>query len=142
MYFIDKDVELEWRAPIAMIVDDDNDLTYLLENILRTRNIEVMSVHSLHDARECLASSRPDVIFLDNSFPYGLGLYFITSIKSKGYDIQIIMMTSDTSAWVRRKAMEEGAHYFLEKPFNKKIIDQILDQVHLNDGDHRAPNSK
>jgi DNA-binding NtrC family response regulator len=121
-----------------MIVDDDDDLTYLLENILKTRNIEVMSVHSLRDARECLASSRPDMIFLDNSFPDGMGLNFISSIKSKGDDIQIIMMTSDASAWVRRKAMEEGAHYFLEKPFNKKIIDQLLDRVHLNNGDHRT----
>jgi DNA-binding NtrC family response regulator len=112
-----------------MIVDDDDDLTYLLENILKTRNMEVMSVHSLHDARECLASSKPDVIFLDNSFPDGIGVNFIGNIRSTGDDIQIIMMTSDTSAWVRKKAMEEGAHYFLEKPFSRKTIDQLLDQV-------------
>ena len=129
MFYCDKHDELKSHAPIAMIVDDDDDLTYLLENILKTRNMEVMSVHSLHDARECLASSKPDVIFLDNSFPDGIGVNFIGNIRSTGDDIQIIMMTSDTSAWVRKKAMEEGAHYFLEKPFSRKTIDQLLDQV-------------
>jgi DNA-binding NtrC family response regulator len=115
-----------------MIVDDDDDLTYLLENILKTRNIEVLSMHSLRDARECLACTKPDVIFLDNSFPDGIGVNFIGNIKSTGDDIQIIMMTSDTSAWVRKRAMEEGAHYFLEKPFSRQTIDELLDQVHLN----------
>src|SRR5262245_48197523 len=121
-----------------MIVDDDDDLTYLLENMLKTRNIKVLSAHSLHDARECLATARPDVIFLDNSFPDGIGVNFIGNIKSKSNDIQIIMMTSDTSAWVRKRAMEEGAHYFLEKPFTKKTIDQLLDQVKLNKNHHSA----
>jgi len=128
--------ELKWHAPIAMIVDDDDDLTYLLENILKTRNIKVLSAHSLRDARECLASSTPDVVFLDNSFPDGIGVNFIGNIKSTGNNIQIIMMTSDTSAWVRKRAMEEGAHYFLEKPFSKTTIDQLLDQVNLHNTDH------
>jgi DNA-binding NtrC family response regulator len=136
----DKHEELKWHDPIAMIVDDDDDLTYLLENILKTRNIKVLSAHSLRDARECLASSTPDVVFLDNSFPDGIGVNFIGNIKSTGNNIQIVMMTSDTSAWVRKRAMEEGAHYFLQKPFNKTTIDQLLDEVNLNNTDHLAQN--
>jgi len=140
--YCDKHDDLKYHAPIAMIVDDDDDLTFLLENILKTRNMEVMSVHNLHDARECLASSKPDVIFLDNSFPDGIGVNFIGNIRSTGDDIQIIMMTSDTSAWVRKKAMEEGAHYFLEKPFSKKTIDQLLDQVPMHNTRYQPPGSE
>jgi len=47
-------------------------------------------------------------------------------------------MTSDPSALVRKKAMEEGAHYFLEKPFSKTTINQLLDQVNLNKSDDSA----
>jgi len=130
--------KMEWRAPIAMIIDDDDDLTYLLENILKTRNINVLSVHSLHEAQDCLAYSKPNVVFLDNSFPDGVGLNFIGNIKSKWDDTPIIMMTSDPSAMVKKRAMEEGAHYFLEKPFSKTTIDQLLDQVNLINTDHSA----
>ena len=121
------------RIQTAMIIDDDDDLTYLLENILKTRKMNVLSVHSLHDAEDCLAHSKPNVIFLDNSFPDGIGVNFISSIKSTGNDIQIIMMTSDPSSWVREKAMEEGAHYFLEKPFSTTTINDVLDQLKLKE---------
>ena len=118
-------------AKTAMIIDDDEDLGRLLIPMLEARKILTLPVYSLHEAEEYLSYMRPTIIFLDNSFPDGLGVDFIGSIKSKDKDIQIIMMTSDTSAWLRKKAMEEGAHYFLEKPFNKITIDQILDQVNL-----------
>ena len=119
------------RAQTAMIIDDDGDLTYLLENILKTRKMNVMSVHSLHEAENCLAQSKPNVIFLDNGFPDGMGVNFISSIKSTGNDIQIIMMTSDPSAWIKEKAMKEGAHYFIEKPFSRTTIDHVLDQLNM-----------
>ena len=93
--------------------------------------MNVLSVHSLHEAKNCLADAKPNVIFLDNSFPDGIGVNFISNIKSTGNDIQIIMMTSDPSAWVKEKAMKEGAHYFLEKPFSRTTIDQVLDQLNL-----------
>ena len=124
-----KGYKMEWQNAIAMIADDDDDLTYLLENILRNRQIKVLPVHSLHDALECLALSKPNLVFLDNSFPYGIGVNFIGNIKSTGRDIQIIMMSSDSSAIAKKKAMAEGAHYFLEKPFSKTTIDHLLDQV-------------
>ena len=78
-----------------------------------------------------LHNSKPNVIFLDNRFPDGIGVNFISNIKSTGNDIQIIMMTSDSSAWIRKKAMEEGAQYFLEKPFSRTTIDHVLDQLNL-----------
>ncbi len=93
--------------------------------------MNVLSVHSLHEAENCLAHSKPNVIFLDNCFPDGIGVNFISNIKSTGDDIQIIMMTSDPSAWIKEKAMEEGAHYFIEKPFSRTTIDQVLDQMTL-----------
>jgi DNA-binding response OmpR family regulator len=103
---------MEWRAPIAMIIDDDDDLTYLLENILKTRNINVLSVHSLHEAQDCLTYSKPNVVFLDNSFPDGIGLNFIGNIKSTWNDTPIIMMTSDPSALVRKKQWRKGPIIF------------------------------
>jgi DNA-binding NtrC family response regulator len=126
----------------AMIIDDDDDLTYLLENILKTRKMNVLSVHSLHDAENCLAHSKPNLIFLDNSFPDGIGVNFISNIKSTGNDIQIIMMTSDSSAWVREKAMEEGAHYFLEKPFSKTTIYHVLDELNQKEAGPRKRKGK
>ena len=115
----------------AMIIDDDIDLTALLENILKGRKIHVLSVHTLHEAEECLSYLKPTVIFLDNSFPDGLGVNFIRNIKSSDEEIKIIMMTADTSSWIKEKAIEEGINYFLKKPFSRRAIDVVLDKLNF-----------
>jgi two-component system, OmpR family, response regulator len=115
----------------AMIIDDDADLACLLENILKDRKIHVLSVHTLQEAEECLTYLKPTVIFLDNSFPDGLGVNFIRNIKSSDEGIKIIMMTADTSLWIREKAIDEGVNYFLKKPFSRKSIDIVLDKLNF-----------
>ena len=115
----------------AMIIDDDDDLGHLLSAILETRKIHVMIINTLDEAEEYLDYLKPTVIFLDNNFPGGLGINFIRKIKSVDDDIKIIMMTADPSTWIREKAVEEGIHYFLRKPFSKKAIDHVLDKLNF-----------
>ena len=115
----------------AMVIDDDVDLACLLENILKDRKIHVLSVHTLEEAENCLAYLKPTVIFLDNSFPDGLGINFIRNIKSSDEEIKIIMMTADSSLWIREKAIEEGINYFLRKPFSRRSIDVVLDKLNF-----------
>jgi DNA-binding response OmpR family regulator len=112
-----------------MIIDDDADLSQLLSNILTTRKIHVLTVQTLEEADGYLRYLKPSVIFLDNSFPEGLGINFIRNIKLADAGIKIIMMTADTSLWIKQRAFAEGINYFLEKPFNKKIINGVLDKL-------------
>ncbi|HMK26222.1 MAG TPA: response regulator [Chitinophagaceae bacterium] len=115
----------------AMIIDDDADLGQVLATILETRKIHALTVQTLWEAEEYLAYMKPSVIFLDNSFPEGLGINFIRNIKSADTGIKIIMMTADTSLWIRQKALDEGISYFLEKPFSKEIIHGVLDKLKM-----------
>jgi DNA-binding NtrC family response regulator len=115
----------------AMIIDDDEDLAQLLTTILEFRKIHTMAIHSLPEAEECLAYLKPTVIFLDNSFPEGLGVNFISTIRSTDEEIKIIMMTADSDSWIEEKASEEGVNYFLRKPFSTQIINGVLDKLNF-----------
>jgi two-component system OmpR family response regulator len=119
------------KIQTAMIIDDDADLGELLTEMLEARKIHVLTAHSLMEAEEYLLHMKPKVIFLDNSFPEGLGINFIHSILSADSDIKIVMMTADSANWIREKAMDEGVSYFLQKPFTKKIIDNTLDKLNF-----------
>jgi len=130
-----KDLSMGMPVQTAMIIDDDADLTCLLENILKDRKIHVLSVHSLEEAEDYLTYLKPTVIFLDNSFPDGLGVNFIRNIKSSDEEIKIIMMTADTSLWIKEKAIEEGISFFLRKPFSRKTIDVVLDKLNFRKSD-------
>ena len=115
----------------AMIIDDDVDLSEILAIMLEERKIHTLCVHSLSEAEECLCSMKPTVIFLDNSFPEGLGVNFIQTIKSSDDEIMIIMMTADSATWIEEKAHKEGINYFLKKPFSKQLIDIVLDKLNF-----------
>lgn len=113
----------------AMIIDDDPDLGALLISTLEKRKIYSMAVQSLPEAAEYLTYMKPTVIFLDNSFPEGLGVNFIQKIKSTDDEIKVIMMTADADTWLEEKAMKEGAEYFIRKPFSNQLINSILDKL-------------
>jgi DNA-binding NtrC family response regulator len=117
------------QVQTAMIIDDDQDLIELLTPILEERKIYTLSAHTLSEAEEYLSFLKPTLIFLDNSFPEGLGVNFIKHIKSADDEIKIIMMTGDNAKWIEEKAIDEGANYFIHKPFNRQLIFKALDQV-------------
>ena len=118
-------------AKTAMIIDDDEDLSHLLMSMLEARKILALEVHTLHEAEEYLSYMKPNVVFLDNSFPEGLGINFIRNIHLADEEIKIIMMTADSAKWIEEKAKAEGITYFIRKPFDKEVIDTILDKLEL-----------
>ena len=115
----------------AMIIDDDIDLGNVLSMILENRKIHAMAVHSLPEAEECLAYLKPSVVFLDNSFPEGLGVNFIRYIKLADNEIKIVMITADSNSWIEKKANEEGVNYFVKKPFSTETINRVLDELNF-----------
>jgi DNA-binding response OmpR family regulator len=117
------------RIKTAMIIDDDVDLTNILGTMLEKRKMQVMKIHSLEEAVDYLTYLKPNVIFLDNSFPEGLGVNFISEIRKADSDIKIIMMTADAAAWIEKKAIEQGVDGFLKKPFNTQLIEKALDKL-------------
>ena len=120
------------KVQTAMIIDDDEDLGQLLTSLLEERKIHVLTVHTLTEAEKFLVYLKPTVIFLDNSFPDGLGINFIKNIRSADEEIKIIMMTGDNANWIEEKAKDEGVNFFLKKPFNKKVIDGALDKLNVS----------
>lgn len=115
----------------AMIIDDDPDLGLLMMSTLEKRKIHCMAVHSLPEAAEYLTYLKPTIIFLDNSFPEGLGINFIQDIRSADKEIKIIMMTADGEKWIEEKALEEGVVGFLKKPFSPQTLNKILDKLNF-----------
>ena len=119
------------KVQTAMVIDDDHDLTYNLSTILEARKIYTLEVHSLNEAEEYLHFLKPTIIFLDNSFPEGLGVNFIRNIKSADETIKIVMMTADADKWVEEKATAENINYFIKKPFSRQLINGVLDKLNM-----------
>jgi|ERR1051326_1632601 two-component system OmpR family response regulator len=112
-------------AQKILIIEDEGEMCLVLNILLKDQDIELDHVQNLSSAEEYLSRVQPSIIILDNKLPDGYGVDFISYIKRKYPSIKIIMITGfDASA--RDVALENGADFFLEKPFTKgQLVEEI-----------------
>jgi two-component system OmpR family response regulator len=57
----------------VLIIDDETDFCLLMKNYFSRKNYEVYIYHTLEEGMRNLEKINPDIIFLDNNLPDGLG---------------------------------------------------------------------
>jgi two-component system, OmpR family, response regulator len=113
----------------ALIIDDEIDICYLLSGILRNKNVLPAYVNSIREAKKALEDLDPEIIFLDNHLPDGMGVDFIDYIKKNHPATKIAMITAYDTAADKSNALSKGADIFIPKPFSRDIINQSVDQL-------------
>jgi DNA-binding response OmpR family regulator len=113
----------------VLIVDDEKDICFLLNSILKQKDIQSSLASSLAEADKYMETATPSVIFLDNHLPDGLGLEHIRKLKDRNPASKIVMITAHDNASDREKAYREGADFFISKPFTKDIIYKTIEQL-------------
>ncbi|MGC4036615.1 MAG: response regulator [Chitinophagaceae bacterium] len=63
---------MEHRKKV-LIIDDEVDFCFLLKTYLSKKNYDIMFAYTLKDGMQLLKSEIPDIVFLDNNLPDGLG---------------------------------------------------------------------
>ena len=115
--------------PKILIIDDEVDICYLLSNILRSKNLEVNYVNSLKEATVFLLSQHPQIIFLDNHLPDGLGINYIKRLKENNPGTMVVMITAFDNHSEKSTAFNNGADTFICKPFTRELIYQTVDDL-------------
>ena len=110
-------------------MEDDLDICYLLTGILKKKKLVSQYVNNLADAEKVLMQDIPDIAILDNHLPDGLGMDFISFIKTKYPGIKIIMITAHDTLKDHNNAINKGADYFLGKPFTLESMNETLDKL-------------
>ena len=113
----------------ALIIDDENDICYLLSRLLNQKNLETSYVNNLSDATTALKKNNQEIIFLDNNLPDGLGVNFLKYIKSNYPDSKIVMITAQDMNIEKQRAFKAGADYFISKPFSRATIYKTVDEL-------------
>lgn len=107
--------------PTLLIVEDEKDLSKLLEiNLLN----EGYSVHTLSDGRQVLPyviEHSPNLIVLDVMLPGLSGIEVCKAVKEV-IDIPILMVTAKSEEEDVVKGLNSGADDYVTKPFSLKIV--------------------
>ena len=111
----------------VLIIDDENDLCFLLQTICRQRGLKTQIANNLEKATTELREN-PDIIFLDNNLPDGFGLEFIHTIREHTKDSFVVMMTAQSSDSFQKEVFQSGINYFLVKPFDISSVINLIDK--------------
>ena len=116
-------------AKRVLIIDDETDICLLLSGLLRRLGYQPTCAHFIQEGRQCLSSQQFDAIFLDLNLPDGLGFDLLPAIKQDQADAKIIMISAFDGQAERRRATEQGADYFIGKPFTRRSVEMALQTI-------------
>lgn len=91
------------------------------------------------EAVRCICTLLPDVVILDFSLASGNGLGVLRRIRMQPISIRVIVLTNDAYPQYRKKCMDAGADYFLDKSRDIEALGNLLDK--LADGSDLQPDA-
>lgn len=110
-----------------LIVEDDENLRFLVVHRLKTEGYEVSEVGDGEAAVRKILSDRPDIVLLDWMLPGKQGAEVCEDVRKHGFDNMIIMMTAKAQDVDKIDAYNFGVSDYVTKPFNMDVLVAMLD---------------
>ncbi len=112
-----------------LLIDDNKINLKVLDNILNKYDFEIHSVTSGKEGIELVKNNKYDLIFIDYMMPEMDGIEVLNIIKTmKNFKAKFIMVTADAKEGSEEKFIEAGFDYYVAKPVDKKIINDIVNK--------------
>jgi CheY-like chemotaxis protein len=132
-------------APARILIVEDNPLNRLLiHDILELRGHEVIEAATVDEARDALASLRPDLLVLDVQIPGGGGEAIIREVRKRDdlSEMPIVAVTSLAMPGDRERLLGIGFQGYLSKPIDTRTfgaaIESFLKSENEGRGKHRV----
>ncbi|MBN1977507.1 MAG: response regulator [Anaerolineae bacterium] len=111
--------------PLALIVEDEYDLSFLLAQIVELAGYETEVIQSGDIALDRLSKVVPDLVLLDLNLPKVLGTEILRHIRSEQrlLGIHVIVVTAYKHL---AEAVYEQADHVLNKPFEFDQLNQLI----------------
>ncbi len=110
-----------------LIIDDDKDLCFLLNQFLCRKGYEVTVKYSGEEALDYLQHARPDLIICDLRLEDIDGITLLEKVKQKYSDLPVIIITGHSDIKTSALALKQGAFDYVVKPL---VTEQILLTIH------------
>ncbi len=110
-------------ATRILLVDDESGILDTLRILLRGNGYDVVAALSGREAIEMLPETSPDIVLTDIRMPGLTGLEVMAKAHELDPETAVILMTAQASLQTAVQAVNEGAYYYLQKPFaNEELL--------------------
>lgn len=105
-----------------LLVEDEKELSKALKAILESNRYSVDAVYDGEDAIYYMENSEYDAVILDIMMPKVDGITALKTVREKGIDVPIIMLTAKSEVDDKVLGLDSGANDYLTKPFSAKEL--------------------
>ncbi|PWK76435.1 two-component system response regulator MtrA [Mucilaginibacter oryzae] len=111
---------------IALVEDDEN-LRFLVAERLQSEGYKVLEADNGNDAETIILEEQPDIVLLDWMLPGKSGSEVCGNIRAKGFDKLIIMMTAKAQDVDKIEAYNFGVSDYVTKPYNMDVLVALIE---------------
>ncbi len=117
----------------ALVVDDAGISDKVSAAMLKRIGFEALSTRSSNEAIEMCRENFPDCILVGEKLSDTSGFNFLEELRKMpgGDKPQVIFCVGQHDALVIAKALHDGANEYLVKPFERKDLEEKLQEVGL-----------
>lgn len=101
---------------LVLIADDDSDFRLAVAEVLTAEGFAILTASTGRQVVDVALESKPDVVLLDHRMPEMSGMDACRSLRKRGYEGPVILMTAGEDIDAMSRAL--GTKYQLEKPFD------------------------
>jgi two-component system response regulator HydG len=102
----------------VLVVDDERAILDTVEILLRGEGFDAAVAQSGREALERFDELGPDIVLTDIRMPGLTGLDLLEAVRERDPEVPVILMTAQASLQSAVKAVNQGAFYYLQKPFS------------------------
>jgi DNA-binding NtrC family response regulator len=112
--------------PNVLVVDDESGILETLEILLRNEGFTPHVALGGKAGLEQIAALSPDIILTDVRMPQVTGVEILAAARAHDPLTPVILMTAQATLQTAMQAVNEGAFYYIQKPFRNDELLAIL----------------
>ena len=118
--------DLTSGGPSVLVVDDEAGILDSLRILLKNEGFTPHVALGGRQGLDQIAALSPDVVLSDIRMPSVGGLDILSAARQKDPDTPVILMTAQATLQSAMQAVNEGAYYYIQKPFRNDELLAIL----------------
>jgi DNA-binding NtrC family response regulator len=113
-------------SPTVLVVDDEAGILETLQILLRHEGFTPITALGGKAGIDALETASPDVVLSDIRMPTVSGIEVLAAAKARDPQLPVVLMTAQASMQSAIQAVNEGAYYYIQKPFRNDDLVAIL----------------
>src|SRR5258708_35342691 len=106
------------QNPSILVIDDESAILDTLRILLRNSGFDVETAQGGTAGLEAIKRATPDIVLSDVRMPQVGGIEILEAAREQDAETPVILMTAQASLQTAIQAVNQGAFYYIQKPFS------------------------